>query len=166
MQLAPILSPQGLPLFSAGGSHSWKTFEHRGFIVSLEWMGRGKKAQPCMVIWPSSNVFVAGEGQGMWAIGRRAITEFVGFNADGTCTGSASQHCYRECLAALPVLGKDQWDKQSFLALVDCVIRFAPDLVHMPVTPRRIRQELAGEPMWEIEAKNKVSGKTISEVAI
>lgn len=163
MNISPILTPDGLPMWSVGGAQSWKTATHRGYVVSLEWVGTGKKAVASMCIWPESNVFVPGSADGgVWVIGRRAITEFVGFTADGKCTGSASEHCYRECLEALPILGKDRNDKQAFLALVDTVIRFAPELVLMPVTPRAIRQ--AGAPaMWEVTAKDKNTGKVLSE---
>lgn len=166
MQISPILSPEGAPVWSVGGSQSWKTYTHRGYVVSLEWVGKGKKAVAAMCIWPESNVFVPGSADGgVWVIGRRAITEFVGFTADNKCTGSASEHCYRECLAALPILGKDRNDKQAFLALVDTVIRFAPDLVLMPATPRFIRRQ-TGDAMWEVTASNKSTGKVISEAEV
>lgn len=166
MQLSPIQTPDGRPMWSFGGDRSWKTAEHRGYIVSLEWVGTGKKAQACMCIWSARNVFVAGSADGgTWVIGRRAITEFVGFNKDGKCTGSASEHCYRECLAALPVLGKDQNDKLAFLALVDTVLKFAPDLVLMPATPRSIRQD-TGPAMWEVTATDKNTGKTLIEAEV
>lgn len=166
MKKSPVISPDGRPMFSAGGEDAWKTFTHRGFVVSLEWVGDHRRAQPCMCIWAESNVFVAGEGKGIWVIGRRAITEFVGFTKDNRCTGNASEHCYRECLEALTVLGKDRNDKAAFLALVDCVIRFAPDLVHMPVTPRAVRRNLAGEAMFEVTTTDRKTGKVISEAAV
>lgn len=166
MQRSPILSPDGRPMFSAGGQHAWKVYTHRGFVVSLEWVGDHRRAAPCMVIWPETNVFVRGEGAGMWAISRRAIHEFVGFDANGKCTGSGSEHCYREARQALPILGKDMNDKQAFLALVDCVIRFAPDLHHMPPTPRRIRKELKGEAMFEVTTTNKDTGQVLREAEV
>ncbi len=167
MELSPVLSPEGLPMWSAGGRHAWKTEEYRGYGVSLEWVGRGRRAQACMVIWPASNVFTRGSAsEGMWIIGRRAISEFVGFDRDGKCTGSASEHCYRECLEALDALGKERTDKQAFLALVDTVIKFAPELALMPATPPHVRRELAGEAMWDVTASNKNSGKTLSEASI
>ncbi len=166
MEMSPVLSPQGLPMWSFGGNRSWKTATHRGYIVSLEWVGQGKKAHACMCIWSASNIFVPGSnGSGTWVIGRRAITEFVGFTRDLRCTGSASEHCYRECLEALPMLGKDRNDKQAFVALVDCVIRFAPDLVHMPVTPREIRFDRS-DAMWEVTATNKDTGKVLTEAEV
>lgn len=161
MKLSPILSPQGLPVWSAGGRHAYKVHEHKGFVCSLEWVGDGRRALPCMVIWPASNVFVAGEGNGMWVISRRAITEFIGFDANDKCTGSISLHCLREARLSLPILGKDENDKQALNALCDVVLRFAPDLVHMPVTPKSVRQELDNPPMWEVHATNKATGKTL-----
>ncbi len=166
MQVSPIISPQGRPVWSIGGAQAWKTAEHRGYMVSLEWVGKGKKAAPCLCIWPASNVIAAGGTEsGAWVISRRAITEFVGFTKDLRCTGSASEHCYRECLAALPVLGKDRNDKQAFVALVDTVIRFAPDLVHMPATPRAIRFDKS-DAMWEMTTIDKSSGKTLNQAEV
>lgn len=163
MQLSPILSPDGRPMFSAGGRHAWKVFAHRGFVISLEWVGQGNKCKPCMVIWPESNVFVAGEGAGMWVISRNAIVDFVGFTAEGKCTGYASEHCLREAREALPVLGKDPADKFAHGALVECVIKGADELVHMPVAPKDIRAEFRGETMWDVKATIKETGKVINE---
>lgn len=166
MHLSPIQTPDGRPIFSAGGAEAYKTFTHRGYVVSLEWVGDYRRAMPCMCIWADSNIFVAGEGNGIWAISKRAITEFVGFDKNDKCTGGASEHCYRECLEALTVLGKDRNDKQAFTALVDCIVKFAPDLVHMPPAPQRIKRQLAGDAMFEVTASNKNTGKVLSEAAI
>ena len=166
MHASPVLDPNGNPVYSAGGRHAWKTFEHRGYTVSLEWVisNTRRRAAPCMVIWSSENVFIPGSSEkGMWAIGRRAITEFVGFNADGKCTGSASVHCMRECHEALPILGKDRNDQQAYKALIDTVVKFAPDLVLMPPTPAWMQAKEQPRPMWEVTATNKVTGKTLSE---
>jgi hypothetical protein len=165
MQLSPISTPDGRPMWSFGGERSFKTASHRGYVVSLEWVGEGKKAQACMCIWPETNVFVTGEGNGTWVIGRRAITEFVGFTPDGKCTGSASLHCYRECLEALPILGKERNDKSAFLSLVDCVVKFAPELALMPATPRSIRFDNSN-PMWEMTVKDKNTGKVLRETEV
>jgi hypothetical protein len=167
MRLSPVVNSQGQSVFVMGGKHAWKTFEHKGFQISLEWVGQGKRSAPCMCIWPVSNIFVAGScDSGAWGISRRAITDFVGFNKDGKCTGSASIHCYRECHEALPILGKDKNDKQAFLALVDTVIKFAPELVRMPPTPQSIKKDLAGPAMWDVSATIKETGKTVSEASI
>lgn len=167
MEMSPVIGPSGEPVFVAGGAHAWKTHEFRGYVVSLEWVGRSsKRAQACMVIWPQTNVFVPGASPGMWVIGRRAISEFVGFNREGKCTGGPSEHCWREAHAALPSLGKDIDDKNALHALVDAVVRFAPDLVLMPATPRQVRQDLDGEAMWELVATNKSTGKVLHEAEV
>lgn len=163
MKLSPLLSPQGLPMWSAGGGHAWKVAEHKGFVCSLEWVGEGRKSQPAMAIWPATNVFVTGEGTGMWVISRRAITEFVGFTAAGKATGGPSEHCFREAREALPIMGKDSNDQQALYALADVVVKFAPDLVGMPVTPLAVRKELDNDPMWTVAASNKQTGKVIHE---
>jgi hypothetical protein len=120
-----------------------------------------------MVIWPAGNVFAPSSSEnGMWLIGRRAISEFVEFTKDGKCTGGASEHCVREAREALPILGKDINDKAALLALVDCVVKFAPDLVLMPVTPRWLQAADATKPMWDVTAKNKGTGKVISEAEV
>lgn len=167
MNISPVLNPQGLPVFTFGGNRAWKTHEYRGYVVSLEWTGKGKKTQPCLCIWPASNILTisTAESLGAWMILRRAITEFVGFTPDGKCTGSASEHCYRECLAALPILGKDPNDKAAFLALVDAVIRFAPDLVHMPVAPRELRRD-NGPALIDVSTINKTSGRVLHEAEL
>lgn len=167
MQLSPITAPNGLPMFTAGGPNAYKTFAHRGYVVSLEWVGDGgRRAQPCMVIWAATNVFVRGESNGMWVIGKRAIGEFVGFNGNDKCTGGPSEHAWREAREALPMLGKDRNDQQALTALVDCLIRFAPDLVHMPPTPAAVRKAAERPAMWDIKAVNKSSGKTLSEASV
>ena len=87
-----VLGPTGRELFAVGGTKSHAQHEYRGYAVSLEWID----GEPAMVIWPVSNVFVTGEGHGMWVISRRAIVDFVGFTAEGKATGAPSEHCFRE----------------------------------------------------------------------
>lgn len=166
MQLSPILSPDGRPMFSAGGQAAWKTATHRGWVVSFEWVGGGKRTAPCMVIWPETNVFVRGEGAGMWCIGRRAIGEFVGFNALDKCTGGPSEHCWREAREALPVLGKDPNDTQALHSLVDTIVKFAPELAMMPVAPKIIRETQDNKPMWDVQSVDKCTGKVLDERAV
>lgn len=167
MEMSPILSPSGEPVFTAGGKHSWKVAEHRGYVASLEWARRRRTTLAMLVIWPAGNILTVGApSPGMWAISRNVISQFVGFDRDGKCTGSASEHCYAEALEAMPLLGKDRNDKAAFSALVDTVIRFAPDLVTMPAAPPRLRNELKGEAMWDVSASHKSSGKTIHEVSV
>lgn len=167
MQMSPVLSPSGEPIFTAGGNAAWKTAEYRGWVVSFEWARRRRKLKAMMVIWPAANILAPSAVQaGMWAISRDAVTAFVGFDRDNKCTGGASTDLYREALEALPMLGKDKNDKQAFLSLVDTVIRFAPDLALMPAAPKVVRQALIQPAMWDVSATNKNTGKTISEASI
>lgn len=179
MQRSPVLDPKGRPVFAAGGSHSWRTIPYRGYVVSLEWVisETRRRAAPVMVIWSDDARWAVDTGEkGMWAISRRAITEFVegletGSEDDaGTprirITGRPSLHCFRECQAALPLLGKDPNDRAAFTALVDCVIKFAPDLVHMPPTPMWLQKREEITPMWVVKATNKASGKVLSEAEV
>ena len=166
MRLSPVLSPDGRPMFSVGGNASYKTAVKHGFVVSLEWIKLGRHIRAAMCIWPASNVFVTGEGHGIWTITRNVITDFVGFDKDNKCTGGPSEHCFREAREALHVLGKDVNDKGALHELVDVVITFAPDLVHMPATPKHVRQRLADPDMWEVTATNKDTGKVIQEATL
>lgn len=166
MKLSPIQTPDGRPIFSMGGEQAWETYGHRGFVVSLEWVGHGHKSYAAMVIWPQTNAFVAGEGVGAWCISRNVISDFVGFSADGKCTGGPSEHLIREAQEALPVMGKDRTDKQALLALVDAVVTYAPDLVLMPTTPKAVKQQLDDAPMWEVKASIKETGKVINEAMV
>lgn len=161
MNLSPILASDGSPIFNAGGRHAWKTFTHRGYVCSLEWVGSGRRAQPCMVIWSDSAL-----ESGMWCISRRALTEFVGFDANDKCTGGASEHCVREAFESMPILGKDPNDKQALLALIDVVVRFAPDLVHMPVTPPEVRRDLDHPALFDVTVADKSSGRVLAERSI
>jgi hypothetical protein len=166
LSISPIVSPNGDALFSVGGKNSYKTAIKHGYVVSLEWIRLGRHIRAAMCIWPASNVFVTGEGQGIWTITRNCITDFVGFNKDNKCTGGPSEHCMREAKEALSILGKDKNDKGALFELVDVVVTFAPDLVLMPATPKHIRQQLDTDPMWEVQATNKDTGKVLSEAAI
>jgi len=166
LSISPILSPSGEALFSVGGKNAYKTFLKNGYVVSLEWIRLGRHVRAAMCIWPQSNVFVAGEGQGIWTITRNCITDFVGFNKDDKCTGGPSEHCIREAREALPILGKDPNDRHELVNLIDVVVTYAPDLVLMPATPKQVRQQLETPPMWEVTATNKDTGKVLSEAEL
>jgi hypothetical protein len=167
MHVSPVLSPQGLPVFSVGGKHAYKTASYRGFCVSLEWVisNSKRRAAPMLAIWrePVMVALAPQQGGGIWAIGRRAITEFVGFDANGKCTGSASEHCLREAREALPLLGFDKNDKQALMALVDVVVKYAPELALMPPTPKWLQEQDAPAALWDVKAIDKQSGKTLDE---
>lgn len=166
MHMSPIISPSGDPVFTAGHAQSWKQATYRGFNVSLEWTGEGRNIKPCLCIWADSLVTITGSTPGIWAIMRTAMTEFMGFTKELKCTGSLSQYGMAQCMEALPMLGKDANDKQAFLALCDVIVKFGPELVLMPVAPRSIKEQLAGQKFWEVSATNKDTGKVLSEAEV
>lgn len=145
MRLSENLTPDGRPIFSMGGKESYQTFNHRGCVVSLEWVGTGTRAAPCMVIWPERTSLADAVEAGAWCISRRALSEFVGFTTDGKCTGEETAHCIQEAREALPVLGKDQSDEQAMSALVEAVVKFAPKLMLMPATPQPANEQVFSE---------------------
>lgn len=164
MEMSAVLAPNGEPIFTAGGKSSFKVTAHRGWVVSFEWAKRRRKFLALMVIWPEGSILAKSAiSAGMWAISRNVITDFVGFNKEGKCTGGPSEHCVREAIEALPMLGKDRNDKQALLSLVDTVVKFAPELVHMPIAPPAIKRDLQGPAMWEITATDKATGKVVKE---
>jgi hypothetical protein len=138
------LSTDGRPIFSMGGNLAWKVRSHRGYVVSLEWVNKGKQTNPCMVIWPERTGSNAVEA-GAWCISRRVITNFVGLDANGKCTGRPSEHLIREARLSLNMLDKDQGDEQALSALVDAVVQFAPELVLMPAIPRVANEQAFSE---------------------
>ncbi len=139
------LSTDGRPIFSMGGNQAWKVRSHRGFIVSLEWVDTGTRAAPCIVIWRERTSLADDVEAGAWCIGRRAIGEFVGFTTEGKCTGEATEHCIQEAREALPVLGKYQSDEQAMSALVEAVVKFAPELMLMPAKPQPVNEPAFSE---------------------
>jgi hypothetical protein len=136
MRLSENLTPDGRPIFSMGGNQAWRTYNHLGYVVSLEYVGTGRKSYAAMVIWPERTSLADDVEAGAWCISRRVITNFVGFDANGKCTGRPSEHLIREARLSLNTLGKDQGDEQALSALVDAVVQFAPELVLMPAIPR------------------------------
>jgi hypothetical protein len=169
VELAPFVSPEGQPIFTAGGRNAWATHEHRGFVVSLEWTRRRRRTVPTMVIWPAHNlVRVGSQSNGMWVVTRDALIHFIGFNANDKCTGSVTGHLISEAREALALMGKDRNDKQAHSALIDCVIRYAEELNQMPPAPLTVRHELASGgvargPLWQVTATHKSTGRVIHE---
>lgn len=171
MHLSPILDPiTGRRPWVFGGDDAWKQFNHRGFTVSIEWAVHEtrRRTPPVMAIWARDGRIAgptSGDG-GTWVITRNCITDFVGFNSEGKCTGGASMHCMREAQQALTLMGKDPNDRHAFTALVDCVVKHAEQLVACPPTPVSLQQAYQPPPMWEITATNKSDGKTLSETEV
>ncbi len=139
------LTPDGRPIFSMGGNQAWKVRSHRGYVVSLEYVGTGPRTYPAIVIWPERTSLADGVEAGAWVISSKVITDFVGFTAEGKCTGEPSVYCLKEARDALCTLGKDQGDEKALASLVDAVVQFAPELVLMPAIPRVANEQAFSE---------------------
>lgn len=167
MDIQPILSPEGNAVFTCGGKHAWKTETHKGFNISLEWVAKiGKRKNPPRVlcIWRSGNVLHPNnDGDGIWTISQNGIQFFVGFDKEGKCSGGVSEHGQAEAKKGLAVMGYDETDTSALHALLDVIVRYAPDLMMMPPAPRRVRKDLAGPAMFDMQYSHKDSGKVISE---
>jgi hypothetical protein len=167
MEISPVLGPSGEPLFTAGGRAAWRTEQHRGWVGSFEWTKRRRKFVPTLVVWPANSILRAeGSGStGMWAITLPAMTDLVGFDKEGRATGGPSKDLLREAWEALAIFGK-AGDRQAWHSLIDAVVFFAPQLVMTPAAPATVKRALAEEAMWDVEAIQKTTGKTISEASI
>ena len=70
MELSPILSPHGEPVFLTGGDDAWKVERYRGWVVSLEWARRRRKFLRIMVIRPERKLVehAGTAAPGVWVI--------------------------------------------------------------------------------------------------
>lgn len=161
MHVSAIEGPTGEAVFKAGGAQSWKTATMKGWNVSLEWAKSGRKFPRVLVIWPDT--LTNGTKPGFWTIAHTAIVEFLDFDKDGLCTGRPSDLLFIEARCALELLGKDVNDTQALFSLVDVVLRYGMEMAEQPVAPMHVKRSLMDEPMWEMTAVNKNTGKTIDE---
>lgn len=157
MEVLPVLGPEGTPTFRFGGAAGWKQFHTKDYVVSLEWWGNaGRQVDACMVIWPANrNTHDAGA----YIIGRRQITRYCDEHMRPT------DYAWREVYEALPVLGRMPLQQEAH-ALMDVILLHIDDLIHMPVASPAVRKHLAGEAMWEVEHKEKWTGKILRESVI
>ncbi len=168
MDLSPILTPDGQPIFTMGGGECDPTRPpqaYKEWVVSFEWFkGTRRGIQKCIVIWPQSRLAAPGAiAVGGWTISARVCQEFIGFDSEGHCTGLLSPLAHVQAQLALPVLGKDPNDKNALHSLLDVLTKFLPDLPMMKQPPAEIRNRLLGPPMWDVIATNKHTGKVIDE---
>jgi hypothetical protein len=165
MERSPILNPQGTPVFL-----------FRGLVISLEWVKGGRRKNPprAMCIWRERSPLIVNANEnaerGTYVINQRAITNYIEFNGNDKCTGGFNKHMLPECVEALPILGFDRNDRQALLALIDCIIKFGPELMVMPPAGARIRNALADVPLMDVSAihvpvgyQRVADGRVISE---
>ena len=146
----PILSSDGGRYFAVGGATAFKTFEHRGYHCSLEWVD----GEPAMLIWSSRG----GMDAGVFGICLSSAAKYADPSGDITPAG------YLEIINALPVLGKPMLEIEA-KTLRDCVLLWMPDLLHMPACPSAVRLADRPDALWEITHKDQ-NGKVLSEASI
>ena len=157
MNHLPIISADGRPTFRFGGAASHKQFFPKDYVVSLEWFGpNGREVDACMVIW---NARKNTADAGVYIIARRQITRYCDEHM------RPLPYAFNEAAEALPVLGRAPLAFEV-RALVDVILAHIDDLIHMPVAPARVRKHLAQEGMFEVEHKDKRSGRVLRESVI
>jgi hypothetical protein len=146
----PILSQDGGRYYGVGGPTAYKTFTHRGYCCSLEWVD----GEPAMLIWSARG----GMDSGVFGICLSSAGKYADPSGDITPAG------YAELIHALPVLGKPLLEIEA-KTLRDCVLLWMPDLLHMPYCPTEVRLADRKPALWEITHKDQ-NGKVLSEASI
>jgi hypothetical protein len=156
MEVLAIRAANGLPMVSFGGERSWRTFNYRDYVVSLEWFGpSGRHVDACMVIYNQRR----NSEDGAWVIARRRIADYV------DAKNNPTPYCFTEAAEALVMFGRACLDME-LNALVDTVMQHVDDLVKMPVASQEVRRALAGDAIWEVTRTEKDSGKVLNEAAV
>lgn len=152
-----LVDAQNREVYTAGGSNAWHTTTYRGYTVILEWLVGAQSTEPMLYLRAARS----GPNDGAFAI----CLSSIGAYADPS--GGAAPGALDRARDALSGLGKNVIDMEA-RALLDVILRFAPDLINMPPAPMLVRRaELAtGAPRIDVEIRHESSGKTHSEVAI
>lgn len=152
-----ILDATGLEIYSYGGPDAWHTTQYRGNNIYLEWLVGAQSTEPLLIIEPIR--------RGPNANPLMIALSSIGAYADQT--GGAAPGALERCRDALPSMGRNAIDMEA-RALLDVVLRFAPDLINMPPCPAVVKQrELAvGRKVAEIQVQHEATGKIINEAAL
>lgn len=157
MELMPILSTSGAPMFRVGGAAAWKQYHKHGYVISLEWMRNPdtRRVEPVMLIWSAIG---NSADMGVWGCFRSAGSRFA------TPANEPTSRMLAEAVEALETLGRANlaFEVHQF---VDTVMEYMDDLVQMPMAPLELRAApIAGAPMWEITHHERDNpNKVISE---
>lgn len=87
-----------------------------------------------MVIWPEGTSLTDAVEAGAWCISRTAAAEFVDASAP-------TRKCLKEARDVLRALCKEEGDEHALSALVEAVVKFAPELLLMPLTSQTATEE-------------------------
>jgi hypothetical protein len=136
-----LVGATGRPMFGVGGENAARTHEYKGYIVSLEW--DETDGEPVMLIWSK----FTGRECGVFGICLSSAGKYADPSGEPTPEGLL------ECWKSLPTLGRNQIDMECFM-LVDVVLRFIPDLLMMPPSPRWMRKKAKGPNYMDITLKD------------
>lgn len=111
-----LLSADGQPL-QCFGEKSWKQFEYKGYVVSLEMV----EDEPAIVVWPAS----ATRGTGVYAVCLSAFPYWI--QESGMPTMGAVKMARRglESMGRIPLA-------IEVATLMDVIIHYIPDVYRMP----------------------------------
>lgn len=155
MDLNPrIIDTAGREMFTVGGDQAAYTTTYKGYCVSLEWFVGQRTTEPMLCVWPVINQ----RESGVWGICLSSAGKFA--TPEGTPTPEAFTEA-REVLVTMfdrAALGVEVNN------LVDVLMRYIPDLILMPPTPRQVVLDSRGRPIWEVERQE--NGRTVAEVTI
>lgn len=147
-----VVNANGRAMFAVGGVSAHATYEHKGYVISMEW--DVTDGEPVMLIWNARG----GRDAGVFGI----CLSSAGKYADPS--GKPTNEGLYECGMALPLLGRALLPIE-LNALVDVVMRHLPDLLRMPPAPRVLRKAAKGEALVDITQKDQYD-RVISEASI
>lgn len=150
----PILGASGRPMFQVGGPNARAVHQHGDYLVSLEWLNEGRESEPIMVIWSAH----AGRESGAFGICLSSAGKYA------EPTGAPTDECFFEAFEALETLGRARLNSEV-KKLVDTIMRFIPDLIMMPPSPRDVRLADAGQALIEASIVD-TNGKTLREAEL
>lgn len=141
-------------MFQVGGQNAKAVHQHGDYLVSLEWLNEGRESEPIMIIWSAHS----GREAGCFGICLSSAGKYA------EPTGAPTDECFYEAACALETLGRAMLNTEV-KKLVDTIIRFIPDLIMMPPSPRDVRISDAGQALVEASIVDE-NGKTLREAEL
>jgi len=146
----PLLDPDGRPRFALGVT-AFRTFAAPPYTVALDWV----EDEPAMVLWTANAERGAAFAICLSSIGKYALPD-----------GKPNPEGVTELYRSLPDFGRARTEAELRF-LTDIVLRYTPDLLHMPPQPRDVALHAKREAMFEItESDEPQGGKVLGEVVI
>lgn len=140
----------GAAYYKVGGPDALRTFEHKGFRGALQWVD----GEPALLIWSARE----GWDSGVMGICLGAAYRYA--DPDGKPTA----YCFRMAMGNLPMMGLAQLEIEK-RALVDCIMLWLPDLLHMPPQPVDMRKAERGPALVDVTHEDQ-NGRRLGEASI